>query len=81
MKTSKYLIDTCLNSQDNYEKMVNYFLEEASNLFCDSMESIKTLFFNMKNISSFYFIIENHAINYIANYVKILYYCYSKGVL
>lgn len=22
----KYLIDTCLNSQDNYEKMVNYFL-------------------------------------------------------
>lgn len=23
-----YLIDTCLNSQDNYEKMVNYFLEE-----------------------------------------------------
>ena len=81
MKTSKYLIDTCLNSQDNYEKMVNYFLEEASNLFCDSMESIKTFFFNMKNISSFYFIIENHAINYIANYVKMLYYCYSKGVL
>lgn len=23
-----YLIDTCLNSQDNYEKMVNYFLGE-----------------------------------------------------
>lgn len=23
-----YLIDTCLNSQDNYEKMANYFLEE-----------------------------------------------------
>ena len=23
-----YLIDTCLNSQDNYEKMVNYFLED-----------------------------------------------------
>lgn len=23
-----YLIDTCLNSQDNYERMVNYFLEE-----------------------------------------------------
>lgn len=22
------LIDTCLNSQDNYEKMVNYFLED-----------------------------------------------------
>ena len=22
----QYLIDTCLNSQDNYEKMVNYFL-------------------------------------------------------
>ena len=22
-----YLIDTCLNSQDNYEKLVNYFLE------------------------------------------------------
>ena len=22
-----YLIDTCLNSQDNYEKMVNFFLE------------------------------------------------------
>ena len=21
-----YLIDTCLNSQDNYEKIVNYFL-------------------------------------------------------
>ena len=26
-----YLIDTCLNSQDNYEKMVNYFLEEDNN--------------------------------------------------
>ena len=24
----KYLIDTCLNSQDNYEKMAIYFLEE-----------------------------------------------------
>lgn len=24
-----YLIDTCLNSQDNYEKMVNYFLEDS----------------------------------------------------
>ena len=24
----RYLIDTCLNSQDNYEKLVNYFLEE-----------------------------------------------------
>ena len=23
-----YLIDTCLNSQDNYEKLVNYFLKE-----------------------------------------------------
>ena len=23
-----YLIDTCLNSQDNYERMVNYFLED-----------------------------------------------------
>lgn len=23
-----YLIDTCLNNQDNYEKMVNYFLED-----------------------------------------------------
>ena len=23
-----YLIDTCLNSQANYEKLVNYFLEE-----------------------------------------------------
>ncbi len=23
-----YLIDTCLNSQNNYEKMVNYFLED-----------------------------------------------------
>lgn len=23
-----YLIDTCLNSQDNYEKLVSYFLEE-----------------------------------------------------
>ncbi|MDO5569238.1 MAG: Fic family protein [bacterium] len=23
-----YLLDTCLNSQDNYEKLVNYFLEE-----------------------------------------------------
>jgi len=22
-----YLIDTCLNSQDNYEQVVNYFLE------------------------------------------------------
>lgn len=22
-----YLIDTCLNSQDNYEKMVNFFLD------------------------------------------------------
>ena len=22
-----YLIDTCLNSQDNYEKLVKYFLE------------------------------------------------------
>ena len=26
-----YLIDTCLNSQDNYEKLVNYFLEEENN--------------------------------------------------
>lgn len=26
-----YLIDTCLNSQDNYEKMVNYFLEDDNN--------------------------------------------------
>ena len=26
-----YLIDTCLNSQDNYEKMVNYFLEDDDN--------------------------------------------------
>ena len=26
-----YLIDTCLNSQDNYEKLVNYFLEEDNN--------------------------------------------------
>ena len=24
-----YLIDTCLNSQDNYEKMVHYFLEDS----------------------------------------------------
>ena len=24
-----YLIDTCLNSQDNYEKMANYFLEDS----------------------------------------------------
>ena len=24
----RYLIDTCLNSQDKYEKLVNYFLEE-----------------------------------------------------
>ncbi len=23
-----YLIDTCFNSQDNYEKMANYFLED-----------------------------------------------------
>lgn len=23
-----YLIDTCLNSQENYEKLVNYFLED-----------------------------------------------------
>ena len=23
-----YLIDTCLNSQDNYEKLVKYFLED-----------------------------------------------------
>ena len=26
-----YLIDTCLNGQDNYEKLVNYFLEEDNN--------------------------------------------------
>lgn len=26
-----YLIDTCLNSQDNYKKIVNYFLEEDNN--------------------------------------------------
>lgn len=26
-----YLIYTCLNSQDNYEKLVNYFLEEDDN--------------------------------------------------
>ena len=26
-----YLLDTCLNSQDNYEKLVNYFLEEDDN--------------------------------------------------
>ena len=26
-----YLIDTCLNSQDNYEKLVNYFLEDDDN--------------------------------------------------
>lgn len=26
-----YLIDTCLNSQDNYEKLVNYFLEDDNN--------------------------------------------------
>jgi len=26
-----YLIDTCLNSQDNYKKLVNYFLEEDNN--------------------------------------------------
>ena len=25
-----YLIDTCLNSQDNYERMVKYFLEDNS---------------------------------------------------
>ena len=24
-----YLVDTCLNSQDNYEKMANYFLEDS----------------------------------------------------
>lgn len=23
-----YLIDTCLNSQDNYEKLVSFFLED-----------------------------------------------------
>lgn len=27
-KEKNYLIDTCLNSQDNYEKLVNYFLED-----------------------------------------------------
>lgn len=26
-----YLIDICLNSQDNYEKLVNYFLEKDNN--------------------------------------------------
>ena len=26
----EYLIDTCLNSQDNYERMVKYFLEDNS---------------------------------------------------
>ncbi|MCI6002177.1 MAG: Fic family protein, partial [Tenericutes bacterium] len=26
-----YLIDTCLNSQDNYKKMVDYFLEDYNN--------------------------------------------------
>lgn len=26
-----YLIDTCLNSQDNYEKLVNFFLEDNDN--------------------------------------------------
>ena len=26
-----YLIDTCLNGQDNYEKLVNYFLEDDNN--------------------------------------------------
>ena len=26
-----YLIDTCLNSQDNYEKLVNFFLEDNNN--------------------------------------------------
>ena len=26
-----YLFDTCLNSQDNYEKLVNYFLEVGEN--------------------------------------------------
>ena len=25
----RYLVDTCLNSQDNYEKMANYFLEDS----------------------------------------------------
>ena len=24
-----YLIDTCLNGQDNYEKMTNFFLEDS----------------------------------------------------
>ena len=24
-----YLIDTCLNSQDNYEKMVHFFLDDS----------------------------------------------------
>lgn len=28
-----YLIDTCLNSQDNYKKMVDYFLEDYNNEF------------------------------------------------
>ena len=28
----RYLIDTCLNSQDNYEKMVNYFLSNDNNI-------------------------------------------------
>lgn len=27
----RYLIDTCLNSQDNYEKLVNFFLEDEDN--------------------------------------------------
>lgn len=27
----EYLISTCLNSQDNYLKMANYFLEEDNN--------------------------------------------------
>ncbi len=27
-KEKEYLIDTCLNSQDNYQKMVEFFLEE-----------------------------------------------------
>lgn len=27
-KEKGYLIDTCLNSQDNYEKMVDYFLKD-----------------------------------------------------
>ena len=26
-----YLVDTCLNSQDNYKKMVDYFLEDYNN--------------------------------------------------